>query len=167
MSDHLSVETEEQRKERMRLAERAHDWLDNAAEMHAKQIEAFAVLTIRSLILVAIGGIAAVLGFYSANYERLSGVSGMLGHVNEMLVYLFASLVLTLLTSAFAYFSQLAYASAFFEYDRSYIHPFSSPKPISKRYTIAGDFCRWGAVILAFISLACLVAAGFSFFRIV
>ena len=162
MSD-PAPETKEEYDERVRLAERAHDGIQNGIELHFKQVEAFAILTLRSLVIVAIGGIAASLGFYSANYVHLVALPGALAALNQLLVYLFVSLILTLLSSACGYFSQIGFAAVLSAYDRTYTYPFVTPNKKSKRYLVWGQIFRWSSILTATASAGCLIAAGVVF----
>lgn len=160
-------EPTESDKQQWREAERAFDLLTNGAEMHSRAVETYTTLGMRTLGLVAAGGIAATLGFYSANYSRLMEVRSNLDTVNQILGLLFISLIITLLCILLAYFSQLTYTASLEKMDRSYQHPYVSATPGSNHAHLIGDICRWAAVATALASAGCLVAAGWQFLGLV
>ncbi len=86
--------------------------LDMLLELQMKQVEAFAVLAIRNLELVAAGGIAATLGLFSSDYERLSTTAGALPRVNLIIAPLCSSLLATLICARAGYFSQVLFAGS-------------------------------------------------------
>lgn len=157
-------------KQRYKEAERSFDALDNATEMHFRQIEAFAVLTLRMLALTCAGGIAAVLGFYSANYLRLSQSPASMTVLNGILGTLFIGMLLTLVAAGFAYFSQMSYAQAVFTRIRSYEFPYVTNregKGGTSEWIQRGDAIRVLATVFAGAAGACLIVAGYSFVGIV
>ena len=85
----------------------AYDRNMKAQEIHAKQIEAFSLAAMRAPALASAGGIAAMLGFLSANYARLEPVAGKLETVNAILFWFFVSAMLSVVAPGAAYFSQL------------------------------------------------------------
>lgn len=70
MSERL--ETHEQSVHRIREAKAAHQQSLDGAKIHASQIQVFASDAMKAPALVALGGVVALLGFYSANFSRLS-----------------------------------------------------------------------------------------------
>jgi hypothetical protein len=112
----------------------------------------------RAPALIAAGGIAAALGFYSANYDRLVQSPGTLGTFNEILFWLFLSLLVPLGMPALAYFSQIAYAHCLDNQKLSYDLPYVSDTRKSRIYRFLGDLCRWLGVACFLISVIFLVS---------
>ncbi|WP_192255666.1 hypothetical protein [Mesorhizobium caraganae] len=71
-------ETVEQYEKRVAEARLTFSRREEAARMHTSQIQTFASDAMKAPALVAAGGVAAALGFYSANYARLSSFVGPL-----------------------------------------------------------------------------------------
>lgn len=155
------------REELVALAHREFDRQDKGSELHSRQLETFAGITIRTLGLVSAGAVAAVLGFYSANYAHLSVTPGALETINDILAALMKALLFTLVTPGFGYFSQLAYQGVIDGRRRDYVRPFVHETSLSHRWHTFGDFCRWLAVGSAFLGLVSLGFAGFLFLSLV
>jgi hypothetical protein len=62
-------------------AQRAHDRRDKDQQIFADQIKVFSLASMRAPALAAAGGIAMALGFYSANYSRISDADQILGAI--------------------------------------------------------------------------------------
>jgi hypothetical protein len=161
------METEKEYEQRLKSAERHHDWRKKGLEIHATQLQSFSVMAMKAPALVAAGGVAAALGFYSANYSRLKLVPTALDDFNAVLVWLFVALLLTLAAPGAAYFSQLFYSEAIASEEHFFDQPFVRDTKRSKRFTFMGDAARWIAVGLTTGSAACIVAGGIDFLRLV
>jgi hypothetical protein len=148
-------------------AEREHDRQDAGAEQHSRQVEAFAVQGIRTLALTSAGGIAAILGFYSANYERLSQTPTALSAVNGILANLFLAMLATLICCLLAYFSQVCFAAAVYSRERNWVHPYVQNTKKSKRYSVIGSIVRWFAILSVIVGAICVGAAALTFLSIV
>ena len=121
----------------------------------------------RAPALVAAGGVVAVLGFYSANFDRLSADPAKLDILNQILFWLFLSLMLTVVAPAVAYFGQLAYQDAL----RNEMHHYEWPdfRP-TRRYRLAlrvGIICRWITVGVVMLAIAALAVGGIMFLHLV
>ena len=130
-------------------------------------MEAFALQGIRTLGLTSAGGIAAVLGFYSANYSRLSESPAALGKVNGILSVLFLAMISTLVVCLFAYFSQVAFADAVHSRVRYWEHPYVKPGDRTDRLILLGNIARILAIVFAIFAAVCIVIAGLDFRSIV
>lgn len=142
------AETEKEHEARIKSAERIHDRDFKGLEIHNRQVEAFSIAAMRAPALVAAGGVAASLGFYSANYDRLVGKVEALRNFNESLSWIFCGLLLTILAPGFAYFSQLAYVDSLGSNKHTWEHPFSIETPRSRIAQRIGDVCRWICVVV-------------------
>jgi hypothetical protein len=148
-------------------AEREHDRQDSYAHSHMDQLEAFALQGIKTLGLTSAGGIAAVLGFYSANYTRLSQTPHALDAVNKLLWHVVFVDAATLLCCLAGYFSQVFFTQTMFSRTRTYEHPYVQDGEKTDRYTLFGNIARTAAIIAALFSTLCLCIAGFDFLNIV
>lgn len=157
----------EWQKQWWREGEREHDRQDASIESHNSQLEAFALQGIRTLSLTSAGGVAAVLGFYSANYERLAQTPYALNSVNKLLAMLFVAMLATLLTCLFGYFSQIYFAEAVSSRVRYWQHPYVKAGDKTDRQMLMGNITRTLAIISAFFAALCLLVAGMDFLNIV
>lgn len=162
-----SGETQQEFDDRIRRARAAHEKRLEGVKVHASQILTFASDAMKAPALVALGGVVALLGFYSANYGRLSQSPEAMDAFGTMLFWLFTSLLLTVSAPGFAYFSQLAYTAALYSEDHIFEEPFCVGTRWSRFYRIAGDSFRWIGAVLVIASIGCLVRSGVVFFRIV
>jgi hypothetical protein len=152
---------------KVRTAERAHDRDAKHTEIISKQIEAFSIAAMRAPALVAAGGVAASLGFYSANYSRLLGKTDALSLFNDSLAWMLGGLLLTLLAPGLAYFSQLAYLDAVSNHLHDWEHPFIHETKRSKIADRIGDGFRWACVIVVLLAIACVAVGGVKFLHLV
>ncbi len=161
------METEKEYEQRIASAEREHDRAAKAAEQHNKQVEAFSLLGMKAPALVAAGGVAAALGFYSANYARLKPDPANLENFNSVLMWLFLGLLLTVAAPGMAYFSQIAYVTSLTKKDYIWEHPFVSETRGSRIFEKVGDACRWTAVALTLGSIISIGLGGISFLSLI
>lgn len=161
------TETKEEFDRRIADAKIAFDKNDEKAKIHAAQIQTFGSDVMKAPGLVAAAGVAAALGFYSANYSRMSVHPENLESFNGILFWLFASLLLTVCAPGFAYLSQIAYTHSIYAEEYSYEHPFTVNTAKSKRFGLVGDGFRWFAVLLVVLSIICLIRGGMLFLLIV
>jgi hypothetical protein len=152
---------------KIRTAERAHDRDLKAEEIHNKQIEAFSIAAMRAPALVAAGGVAASLGFYSANYARLSGKAEALALFNDSLAWMLGGLLFTVLAPGLAYFSQLAYLDAVSNHVHDWDHPYVKPPRRSQIAVKVGNFFRWACVLIVLASIVCVAIGGLKFLHLV
>jgi hypothetical protein len=157
----------EHEKQRWKEAERAFDFEESYVEQHNKQVVDFAILGIRTIALTAAGGIAASLGFYSANYARLAEKPANLTNLNAVLACMFSALLCVLFCCLTAYFSQLCYVASLRERERHYQFPYVRVTDRSKKWSSFGDAWRIGAIILAILATTLLCVAGLSFLSLV
>jgi ABC-type Na+ efflux pump permease subunit len=161
------LETATQLDRRIKDAQRAYDQRAKAEEVHGDHIKAYSLAAMRAPALVAAGGVVAVLGFYSANFDRLSTDPAKLDILNQILFWLFLSLMLTVVAPAFAYFGQLAYQDALRNETHHYEWPYFRP---TRRYRIAlrvGVVCRWITVAIMTLAITALAVGGIMFLHLV
>lgn len=161
------LETATQLDRRIKEAQRAYDQRAKAEEVHGDHIKAYSLAAMRTPTLVAAGGVVAVLGFYSANFDRLSTDPAKLDILNQILFWLFLSLMLTVVAPALAYFGQLAYQDALRHEMHHYEWPHFRP---TRRHRIAlrvGVICRWVTVVIMTLAIAALAVGGIMFLHLV
>ncbi|TPK42646.1 MULTISPECIES: hypothetical protein [unclassified Mesorhizobium] len=156
-------ETEKAYDLRIRAAERAHDARRATLENTNSQVLSFSNGAMRAPALVAAGGVAAALGFYSANYTRLAAHPESLITFNSILYWLFASLLLTVIAPGLAYFSQIFFAESIAAEEFAWDAPFIRDTRQSKRWAFAGGIVRWTAIAAVLGSIICLAIGGLSF----
>lgn len=156
-----------EREERIRLAQVQHAARRDDAKAIYQQIQAFSVDGMKAPGLAAVAGVAAALGFYSANYNSLSKDPNNLLIFNSILGWLFLSLLLTVIAPGLAYFSQLCYQVTITKEIFDYEHPFVHATPASKRRKLLGDAFRWLTVAVVVGSVLCIVRAGYLFLGLV
>jgi len=149
------------------LAHEAHEVERELAASHRKQAEAFGLMTIRSIGFVSAGGIAAVLGFFSANYARLIAIPGSLETLNAILATLFVALLLGLGASGAGYWSQTLYAEGKWQQSFNMDRPFVHVTAASKRRFLFGTIFRWASIAFSAAGIAVLVVAGVVFLQLV
>jgi hypothetical protein len=151
----------------LRAAEREHDSLRKAAETHNSQIEVFSIAAMRAPALAAAGGIAAALGFYSANHVQISGNAAATNEFGQILVWLLSALLLTIVAPGLAYFSQLAYAYAASSQTYTWEHPYVRNEKLFKPAKLIGDISRWACVLFVLASVICTAMGGISLLRLI
>jgi len=163
----MSPEEEKAFDIKIRAAERTHDVVRKGAETHSSQIEVFSLAAMRAPALAAAGGIAAALGFYSANHVQISGNPAATNEFGQILIWLLIALLMTIAAPGLAYFSQLAYLYA--AYDRTYIwdHPYVLDGKRAKPAKLIGDVFRWVCVLFVLASIICAAMGGISLLRLI
>jgi len=161
------VETNEEFERHIKDANDAHARRFEYAKLHSSQIQAFSSDAMKAPALVGVGGVVALLGFYSANYDRLKGDAAAMDAFGDMLLGLFMSLVLTVAAPAFAYLSQYAYVVSIYSEDHQWEYPYVVRTRRSRIYSVSGDICRIAAILLIAASIGCLIYSGALFFQVV
>ena len=151
----------------LELAHKAHETERALASAHWKQAEAFGLMTVRGVGLAAAAGIAAVLGFFSANYDRLVELQGSIQSVNLILAACFSALLLELLAAGAGYWSQTLFADSKWHLAFSMERPFTAATRKSKRRLFFGSVFRWASIVLTVAAIAVLVAGGLTFLSLV
>jgi purine-cytosine permease-like protein len=142
---------------------RAHDRVTKAMEVHARQVDAFSVAAMRAPALASAGGIAATLGFYSANYSRLAESPERLVTLGDILFWFFLATFLAVLAPGAAYFSQISYMDSLNKQSYDTESEFTSETPSSKRSEHIGNFFRWLTVAITSLSIICFAIGGLRF----
>lgn len=161
------MESPQVQQDRARKRDREHDEIQHHIEMHTKQIEAFSVAAMRAPAIAAAGGVAASLGFYSANYPRLADKPEAISSFNDAVWWLFVSILLTVTAPSFAYLSQLAYQGRLFNVIRLDREPFVRFPLKSRIYGWAGDASRIIASCLVVAAIVAVVIGGLEFLNMI
>jgi hypothetical protein len=125
----------------------------------SKQVEAFSLASMRAPAVVAAGGFAATLGFYSANAGRFIDPLKALDALNATIEWLLFSIFLTLLSPCLAYLSQAFYLESSYLHRRDWTHPYVFSTPGSMKWWKAGEFCRGASTATVAGSIGALVFA--------
>jgi len=151
-------------EENLRHARTAHAREDAARETVTRAIESFSIAAMRAPGLAAAGGVAAVLGFFSANYERLKD---NVTDLNAILFWMFGALLLVVVAPGAAYFSQIFFgqSSASKRYD--WEHPYVHSTKMSTVWKWIGEFFRALAVLLVVGSYTALIMGGWQFLGLI
>ncbi|MBZ9603942.1 hypothetical protein [Phyllobacterium chamaecytisi] len=160
-------ETVEQAAERRRLAERAFDSRLQDRKNLSDQVLSFSNAGMKAPALAAVGGVAALLGFYTANYAKLSQDPANLQTFNSILFWLFLALLFTVMAPGLAYFGQLAYSDAVANEEHSYERPFVRDTKRSIWMNRIGNFFRWFATFVTLAAIICLAIGGWMFLRLI
>ena len=161
--DETPIETNEARELRILSAHRAHDRATDLFKAQSEQTNSFGLAAMRAPALVSAGGIAAALGFYSANFNRLSEDPANLELFNNVIFWLFLSLLATVVAPGIGYFAQAGYASSLGHESYDYQHPFTHSTKGSRLWRLVGETCRWLAVATVVVSIGCLIRGGYLF----
>jgi len=134
---------------------------------HATELLSYASLAMRTPALVAVGGVAALLGFYSANYENLSKAPENLAFLNHALACLFWSLMLSVISPGAAYLSQAFFIEALRTEDYVWERPFVVRPGRGKILGWIGSFFRLSAIGLVIGAITFLGYGGYLFLSLV
>lgn len=149
------------------IARSAHEQVYQVRDLHYNEVDLYSQASVKTPVLVAAGGIAAVLGFYSANYTNLSINSQNLATFNLILVWLFTSLVFGMLAPCAGYFSQLYFAIARSPKAIRYSKPYIVWDDKKDRHNTIGRFFRWVCIIFVASSIVCIITAGWFFLTLI
>lgn len=156
-------QTKEQRDEQIRLAQRAFDAHGSFySQVNGHMLE-LSMLAMKAPALVAAGGIAALLAFYSANWKALNEIEGSVATFNSILFYMFISLVCSMIAPALAYFCTASIGSARYSEKFSYEWPYISKTRATQIYDVIAEILRWLAVIAVLGSIVCICIGGWKF----
>jgi hypothetical protein len=163
----MAGEADKQVDYKLKAAERAHDQVMKGFEIHSKQVESFSLAAMRAPALVSAGGVAASLGFYSANFQRFSGKPEALHLFNDALMWLLIGLLITLVSPCLAYFSQLAYSDSLSSRRYTWEHPFVEETRRSRIAQVVGDIMRWSCVASVLGAITSVAIGGIRFLDLV
>lgn len=142
------------------FAQRAFDKHQEAYKAHVDQILSFSNAAMRAPAVASAGGIVAIIGFFSANYARLSANAAAIAMFGDILFYFFASILLAVISPAIAYFSQVYYARSLSSKDFSWEHPYIMNSKGSIYYEKIGDLLRRTCIFLVTLSIVLLASGG-------
>lgn len=161
------MEALQKERERTREAARlAHSLENKALEAEKAMIPGFANAAMRAPAIAAAGGIAAILGFYSANAEAIA-TEARTQLFNDALMWFFVSVLACVVAPSTAYFSQ-----TFFAHGRpAKTHhldeqPYVRDTGKSKALRGFGVAFQVMSVALVAGSIASLIAGGFLFLQL-
>lgn len=165
----MTGELEALQRERQRIedaARLAHAHENKALELETNMVPGFASAAMRAPAIAAAGGIAAILGFYSANAEAIAAAART-RMFNDALMWFFISVLACVLAPSTAYFSQ-----TFFSHGRSAKthhldeRPFVRDTRKSKTLRGLGIAFQVLSVVLVAGSIGALIAGGWMFLQL-
>ncbi|TWF57365.1 hypothetical protein [Neorhizobium alkalisoli] len=163
----MADEEEKARVEKM--TDRRMDAAHKAFDGHRKTISdsfalvgSFATTAMRAPAIAAGAGIAALLGFFSANRGALAGTEGI-AFFNHALSYFCGSIALSVICSGIAYLSQLLVTNSLQSYTFNYDSPFVLETRRRKLLNGFGAVFQISAILLGLASIGLLVCGGWFF----
>ncbi|NKL20899.1 hypothetical protein [Rhizobium leguminosarum] len=140
----------------------AHEAHRKTLSEHMGVVGTFSNSAMRAPAIAAAGGIAALLGFFSANYRAIAGTAGQT-FFNEALILFGSSVLLTVLAPGLAYFSQLSFLWSIGKDELHWERPFVRETGASKRLYYVGSAFQILAIVIVLASIALLVGGGWKF----
>ncbi|MBB3315088.1 hypothetical protein FHT77_000930 [Rhizobium sp. BK181] len=128
-------------------------------------VGSFSTAAMRAPALAAAGAIAALLGFFSANYRAISGTVGQ-QFFNDALFLFAASVLMTVLAPGLAYFSQYSFMWSLAKEELHWERPFVRSTKAAKRLNAVGVAIQVLAVFFTLSSIVLLVLGGISFLHL-
>ncbi|TCA02771.1 hypothetical protein [Rhizobium leguminosarum] len=140
----------------------AHEIHHKSMSEHMAVVGTFSNAAMRAPAIAAAGAIAALLGFFSANYRAIAGTSG-LSFFNEALILFGSSVLLTVLAPGLAYFSQLSFLWSLGRDQLRWERPFVQETGASKRLFFVGTLFQVLAIAVILGSIGLLIGGGWRF----
>jgi len=157
MAENLSAEEIEFENARL-----AHAASNKSMETETSMVASFGNAAMRAPALAAPGGIAAILGFFSANAGILRGTIAVEAF-NSALLWFFASIFSCVLAPGFAYFSQAFFVWFKGAQSHHFDRPFVRSTRKSRWFLYIGVGFQIGAICLTTLSIITLVIGGIAF----
>lgn len=160
-------ETVEQYKLRLEQARIAHENHQASIKLLTDPVFSFGAAAMRAPGLAAAGGVAAALGFYSANFATLKNIPDAIHSFNNALYWLFVSLLLTVAAPGIAYFSQSFFSNARSAETRDWQHPYIFETPKSRLYQRLGLGFQIMTILDVILSILALLLGGLKLLNLV
>ncbi|MBX5001873.1 hypothetical protein HJB72_28535 [Rhizobium lentis] len=164
----MTADTDDYEKRRQQLewlrsdAHIAHEAQRKSMSEHMAVVGTFSSAAMKAPGIAAAGAIAALLGFFSANYRAIAGTVGQ-SYFNEALILFGSSVLLTVLAPGLAYFSQLSFLWSVGKESLNWERPFVQETTASKRMFLVGTLFQVLAIIVVLGSIGLLVGGGWRF----
>lgn len=143
----------------------AHAAVNKSMETETAMVATFGNAAMRAPALAAAGGIAAILGFFSANAGILRGTIAV-DDFNSALLWFFASIFGCVLAPGFAYFSQGFFVWSKGAQSHHFERPFVRNTLRSRCFFCIGVVFQIGAICLTILSIIALVIGGIAFLEV-
>ncbi|TYR30923.1 hypothetical protein FY036_15850 [Mesorhizobium microcysteis] len=156
-SDERSIEYESARL--------AHAAANKGMDSEMSMVAGFGNAAMRAPALAAAGGIAALLGFYSANAIALRGTTAV-ADFNAALLAFFIAVLACVAAPGCAYISQAFFIWSKGQETHHFDRPFVRETKKSKRLFAVGTLFQLGAALLTLGAIVALVIGGLSFMRL-
>lgn len=159
MGDEAAEKESQRRRED---AKAAHEYnLKNVSE-NFTLVGSFSNAAMRAPALAAAGGIAGILGFFSANKNAMTGTEGV-ALFNAALFYFCVSVLLCVLAPAAAYLSQTCYTYWAGTHSHHWDHPYVRETPRAMKWRNAGIAFQVISMGIVIGSMSSLVMGGWYF----
>ncbi len=155
--------SKEQHQQNISIAHRSFDNHRNFISENNGHMVEMATLAIKAPALVAAGGIAALLAFYSANWKDISKLSASIETFNTIIYYLFLSLIFSMVAPCLAYFCTLFIGTSAFNEKYTYKHPYVHSNRKSKTYRVISEIFRFLTIICVLTSIILIIISGRTF----
>lgn len=149
------TETREEFDLRVKAAETAHDVFHKNSANVFNMVAGYGNAAMRAPAIAAAGGIAGVLGFYSANRATLRTSPSALFDFNWSLGWFFIAVLLCVIAPGIAYLCQTCFVKSLGEQRLSYEHPFVHDTKASARW-------RWVGIGMQVLTIGLVAASIFA-----
>ncbi|WP_018900474.1 hypothetical protein [Rhizobium sp. 2MFCol3.1] len=151
--------------QREKYAVLAHDRHLKEISDTEKLLESFANSAMKAPAIASAGGIAGLLGFFSANSKAIIHTPAV-EIFSEAVTYFFASVLLAVIVPSLAYITQYCYTAYQVHHTMHFDSPFVRPKPSAVRWQAFGYSIHLIAILLVVGSIVLLVVGGLKFFEL-
>ncbi len=131
------------------------------------QLQGFSLAAMKAPALASAGGIAAVLGFYSANYSELSKTVEKLEHFNLVLFWWPLALMITVILPGIAFLSQNFYVISLENETYNSNKSQYEENKTSLKYRFWGNSFKNLAIFFVVVSYVCMILGGYEFWLLV
>lgn len=158
----MELNDEERKALSLQLAQDTWKRTDDTIAAYTEHTISFGLASLRAPLILLSAGIAALLGFVSANAAQLQGMATETGRVFSAFI---AGLVLAGASNAFAYLTQGLYTQDLVVQKRLFEHPYLDPAP-GKQFRDRGRAAHALTAILVIGAYACFIYGAYVFYRL-
>ncbi|MBB4345200.1 hypothetical protein [Rhizobium leguminosarum] len=142
----------------------AHDRHTKELADTERLVESFGNAAMKAPAIASAGGIAGLLGFFSANAKVIANTEGN-AVFSTAIIYFFISVLFAVIAPSVAYITQYLYTTYQSAHTLHYDYPFVRPKPSATYYRGVGYGFHLVTLALVFASIAFLIMGGLEFLR--
>lgn len=159
----MSEFSKEKYDQNIKLAQRSFDNHRAFISDNNNHMVDLAGLAMKAPALVAAGGIAALLAFYSANWKDISKLEGSIQTFNAILTYFFLSLIFSMIAPCLAYLCTSLIGSSAMAEEYKYEPPYVHSTNKSRLCSIVSEVLRWLTVLAVFSAIVLIILGGWKF----